>query len=99
MMDIYGLVEVSSGIDLTFYFVTIDVTEANLILSDRSQGKNPLNITIPLKDIKKFNTQTVYGTDQISFWYNDVNYKFVEYGNRTISFLGDYLDSRLAVLA
>lgn len=99
MMDIYGLVEVSSGINLTFYFVTIDVTDSTLILSDRSQGKKPLNITIPLKDMKKFNTQTVYGTDQISFWYNNDNYKFVEYGNRTISFLGEFLDNRLSVLA
>ncbi len=99
MIDIYGLVEVNSEDGLILYFVTIDLTEHELILSDRSQGKKSLNLKIPLSEIKQFNTQTTYGIEQVSFWYNEVNYKFVEYGNQTIRFLRNILKKRLSVHA
>ncbi|MEG0254219.1 MAG: hypothetical protein RR554_01940 [Vagococcus sp.] len=98
MFDIYGLVEVESCENLTFYFVSIDLNDSCIKLSDRTNGKKPLNISIPLSDIENFHTKTIYDTDQISFTYQDNHYKFVEYGNQTISIFGKILEERLTVL-
>lgn len=98
MFDIYGLVEVESFENLAFYFVSIDLSDSSIVLSDRTNGKKPLNLHIPLSEITDFHTKTIYDTDQISFSYKDNQYKFVEYGNQTISIFGKILEERLAVL-
>lgn len=60
MTDIYGLVEVSRGLDLAFYFVTIELEEQVLYLKDRTNGKKPLNMMIPLSEMEDFRTHTVF---------------------------------------
>lgn len=95
MTDIYGLVEVTNELYLAFYFVTIELEEEHLILKDRTNGKKPLNLTIPLTEITEFKTHTVFYTEEISFTYQGVNYKFVEYGNKTISLFGKLLERKL----
>ncbi|MBO0476741.1 hypothetical protein DOK76_06645 [Vagococcus sp. DIV0080] len=97
MTDIYGLVEVSNGTTLCFYFVTIELNDDTLFLKDRSNGKKPLNIQIPLEKIEEFKTHTVYNTEEISFIFNDNHYKFVEYGNQTISLLSELLEKKMLV--
>ncbi len=98
MPDIYGLVEVSRGLDLAFYFVTIELEDDALYLKDRSNGKKPLNMMIPLSDMEEFKTHTVFSTQEISFNYQKVNYKFVEYGNQTITLFGKLLERKMLAL-
>ncbi|HCM88313.1 MULTISPECIES: hypothetical protein [Vagococcus] len=99
MNEMYGLVEIENRNTLAFYFVTIDIVENDIVLSDRSNGKKPLNLSIPLNDITKFKTQTIFATEEISFYYQGLQYKFVEYGNHTIKYFGKLLDERLNLLA
>ena len=95
MTDIYGLVEVNNELYLTFYFVTIELEEKHLVLKDRTNGKKPLNLIIPLDNITEFKTHTVFYTEEISFNYEGNNYKFVEYGNQTISLFGKLLERKM----
>lgn len=98
MTDIYGLVEVSRGLELAFYFVTIELEEQVLYLKDRTDGKKPLNMVIPLTEMEDFKTHTVFSTEEISFNYQNVNYKFVEYGNQTITLFGKLLERNMLAL-
>lgn len=98
MTDIFGLVEVSRGLDLAFYFVTIELEEQVLYLKDRTNGKKPLNMMIPLSEMEDFRTHTVFSTEEISFNYQDVSYKFVEYGNQTITLFGKLLERNMLAL-
>lgn len=98
MIEIYGLVEVSSGLDLAFYFVTIELNDQVLYLHDRTNGKKPLNMIIPLNEIEEFKTHTVFSTEEISFTFENLNYKFVEYGNQTISLFSKLLERNMLAL-
>ena len=98
MPEIYGLVEVSQGLYLTFYFVTIELEGNELILKDRTNGKKPLNMIIPLHKIKDFRTMNSFLTEEISFTFEDVDYKFVEYGNKTISLFSQLLERKMLEL-
>lgn len=96
MTDIHGLVEVANEVYLAFYFVSIELTETEIILSDRTNGKKPLNMTIQLSEIDHLVVRTK-GIESVSFTYDQVNYKFVEYGNQTIELFGTLLLQRLVL--
>lgn len=98
MNEIYGLVEVRNNQMLTFYFVTIEFDGDMILLKDRSDGKKPLNIQIPITETENFKTQTTYGTEEISFDFQNNNYKFVEYGNQTIRLFGKLLEEKMYLL-
>lgn len=98
MNEIYGLVEVRNNQMLTFYFVTIEFDGDMILLKDRSDGKKTLNIHIPITETENFNTQTTYGTEEISFDFQNNNYKFVEYGNQTIRLFGKLLEEKMYLL-
>ncbi|MEG0284674.1 MULTISPECIES: hypothetical protein [Vagococcus] len=98
MPEIYGLVEVSQGLYLTFYFVTIELEENTLILKDRTNGKKPLNMSIPLNDIENFRTLNRFLTEEITFTFEGADYKFVEYGNKTISLFSQLLERKMLEL-
>lgn len=98
MNEMYGLVEVENGTELAFYFVTITINEKAVVLSDRTNGKKPLNLHIPLGEIEKFKTQTIFGTEEISFYFDNHQYKFIEYGNQTIKRFGKLLDEVLSLV-
>jgi len=95
MFEMYGLVEVMENQQLTFYFVTIELEEEHINLIDRTDGKKPLNIKIPLDEIKNFKTHTIFNTEEISFDYLGVTYKFIEYGNLTISLFSRLLEEKM----
>jgi hypothetical protein len=53
---------------------------------------------IPLSEMEDFRTHTVFSTEEISFNYQDVSYKFVEYGNQTITLFGKLLERNMLAL-
>jgi hypothetical protein len=48
--------------------------------------------------MEDFRTHTVFSTEEISFNYQDVSYKFVEYGNQTITLFGKLLERNMLAL-
>lgn len=95
MSEIYGLVEVSEASSLTFYFVTIELDKQVLQLRDRTDGKKPLNIDIPFTEIVDFKATNAFLTAEVSFAFEDKQYKFVEYGNKTISRFSQLLEREM----
>lgn len=95
-MDMYGIVELTKNSCLTFYFVSIEVTESHLILSDRTQGKKPLERSIPLSRLV---THLTFEPNRLSFIYEQEQFVFIEYGNKSILYLSQLLQHYLLAIA
>lgn len=88
----YGIVEITTHHRLDFYFVSIYVNEDYLILEDRTDGKKPLNQVIPLTEITELKRLNSKESEGILFTYQMKQYKFVEYGNQTITIFSQLLE-------
>ena len=98
MNDIYGIVEVSNRKMLAFYFVTIHFEEEVVVLSDRSEGKKILNLRIPITEMTNYQSKAPGGNEIISFDFQKNNYRFIEYGNKTVRLFGKLLEERMYLL-
>ncbi|WP_326716503.1 hypothetical protein [Vagococcus jeotgali] len=95
----YGIVEFNHQDTLTFFFVTINLSENILYLEDRAGGKKPFNKVIPVVDIKEVTQLNDKSIQGIYFNYQGDGYRFVEYGNHTISIFSRLLAQQYFLVA
>ncbi|MDH6364980.1 hypothetical protein M2139_001981 [Enterococcus sp. PF1-24] len=82
------VVEISDILGLEYYYATIKfIPNAMLLTQPAGIFTKWLDQCIILSEIEDLRAFTENGIAKISFYYNNVNYTFIDYGNDIISFL------------